>query len=83
MSSLKESEEQTSVPDVPLSRGVQVASSHFSKISASSGNKGCLRKVKKRKKNKRKEKTVGEEKINDLKHLQLPAAKFKSSQSPT
>lgn len=42
MSSLKESEEQTSPPPAPLSRGVHVASSHFSKMRASSGNKGCL-----------------------------------------
>lgn len=42
MSSLKESEEQTSPPATQLSRGVHVASSHFSKIRASSGNKGCL-----------------------------------------
>jgi hypothetical protein len=43
MSSLKDSEEQTSPPATPGSRGVHVASSHFSKINASSGNKGCLR----------------------------------------
>lgn len=43
MSSLKESEEQTSPPATPLSLGVQVANSHFSKISASKGNKGCLK----------------------------------------
>lgn len=42
MSSLKESEEQTSPPATPGSRGVQVASSHFSKTSASRGNSGCL-----------------------------------------
>lgn len=42
MSSLKESEEQTSPPTTPLSLGVHVANSHFSKISASRGNKGCL-----------------------------------------
>ncbi len=42
MSSLKESEEQTSPPATPLSLGVQVANSHFSKISASRGNNGCL-----------------------------------------
>lgn len=42
MSSPKESEEHTSPPATPLSRGVHVASSHFSKIRASSGNKGCL-----------------------------------------
>jgi len=43
MSSLKESEEQTSPPATPLSLGVHVANSHFSKISASRGNKGCLK----------------------------------------
>ena len=42
MSSLKLSDEQTSPPATPGSRGVHVASSHFSKINASSGNKGCL-----------------------------------------
>lgn len=42
MSSLKESEEQTSPPPAPLSRGVRVASSHFSKTRVRSGNKGCL-----------------------------------------
>lgn len=42
MSSLKESEEQTSPPATPGSRGVQVASSHFSKTRASRGNNGCL-----------------------------------------
>lgn len=42
MSSLNESEEQTSPPAAPGSRGVQVASSHFSKTSARSGNNGCL-----------------------------------------
>lgn len=40
MSSLKESEEQTSPPATPGSLGVHVANSHFSKTSASSGNKG-------------------------------------------
>jgi hypothetical protein len=43
MSSLKLSDEQTSPPATPGSRGVQVASSHFSKIRASSGNRGCLK----------------------------------------
>ena len=43
MSSLKDSEEQTSPPATPGSRGVQVASSHFSKISANRGNNGCLK----------------------------------------
>lgn len=42
MSSLKESEEQTSPPATPGSRGVQVASSHFSKTRAKRGNNGCL-----------------------------------------
>lgn len=42
MSSLKESEEQTSPPATPGSLGVHVANSHFSKTSASSGNKGWL-----------------------------------------
>lgn len=42
MSSLKDSEEQTSPPATPGSRGVHVASSHFSKIRASRGNNGCL-----------------------------------------
>lgn len=42
MSSLKDSDEQTSPPATPGSRGVHVASSHFSKISASRGKRGCL-----------------------------------------
>lgn len=42
MSSLKESEEHTSPPATPGSRGVQVASSHFSKTRANRGNNGCL-----------------------------------------
>ena len=42
ISSLKLSELHTSPPDTPESRGVQVASSHFSKMSASRGNRGCL-----------------------------------------
>lgn len=42
MSSLKDSEEQTSPPATPGSRGVQVANSHFSKIRASRGNRGWL-----------------------------------------
>lgn len=42
MSSLKESEEQTSPPATPGSLGVHVANSHFSKTSASSGNNGWL-----------------------------------------
>lgn len=44
MSSLKLSDEHTSPPATPGSRGVQVASSHFSNMSASSGNRGCLQK---------------------------------------
>lgn len=43
ISSLKDSEEQTSPPATPGSRGVHVASSHFSKISAKSGKRGCLK----------------------------------------
>ena len=43
MSSLKLSDEQTSPPATPGSRGVHVANSHFSKISASSGNSGWLK----------------------------------------
>lgn len=39
-SSLKDSEEQTSPPVEPGSRGVQVASSHFSKINANRGKSG-------------------------------------------
>ena len=42
MSSLNETEEHTSPPIAPGSRGVHVASSHFSKISASRGNSGWL-----------------------------------------
>ncbi|TSM77350.1 hypothetical protein Baya_6100 [Bagarius yarrelli] len=52
MSSLKESEEQTSPPATPGSLGVHVASSHFSNTSASRGKSGlgdgCERKYKKR-----------------------------------
>lgn len=43
ISSLNDSELQTSPPATPGSRGVQVANSHFSKISARRGNKGCLK----------------------------------------
>ncbi len=43
MSSLKDSDEQTSPPATEGSRGVQVASSHFSKMRASRGNRGCLK----------------------------------------
>jgi hypothetical protein len=39
-SSLNESDEHTSPPATPGSRGVHVASSHFSKINASRGNSG-------------------------------------------
>lgn len=42
ISSLNDSEEHTSPPWTPGSRGVHVASSHFSNISASRGNNGCL-----------------------------------------
>lgn len=42
MSSLKDSDEQTSPPATPGSRGVHVANSHFSNIKARSGNSGCL-----------------------------------------
>lgn len=43
MSSLNDSDEHTSPPATPGSLGVQVASSHFSKISARSGKRGCLK----------------------------------------
>lgn len=43
-SSLNESEEQTSPPATPGSRGVHVANSHFSKINANNGKSGCLQK---------------------------------------
>lgn len=46
MSSLKDSEEHTSPPATPGSRGVHVASSHFSNMSANNGNNGCLQKIK-------------------------------------
>lgn len=46
ISSLKDSEEHTSPPATPGSRGVHVANSHFSNISANSGNNGCLHKIK-------------------------------------
>ena len=49
ISSLNDSELQTSPPATPGSLGVQVASSHFSKIRANKGNKGCLKQVKKSK----------------------------------
>ena len=42
MSSLNDSELQTSPPATPGSLGVQVASSHFSKMRASRGKRGCL-----------------------------------------
>lgn len=40
ISSLKDSEEHTSPPAIPGSRGVHVANSHFSKINARSGKRG-------------------------------------------
>ena len=40
MSSLNDSDEQTSPPAIPGSRGVHVANSHFSNINASNGNSG-------------------------------------------
>lgn len=90
MSSLKESEEQTSAPAMPLSRGVQVASSHFSNINASNGNKGCLKKRKKKQKEVEEDekgeekKEQGEKKINHLnQNRQLPSAKFRPGQSHT
>ena len=43
MSSLKESEEQTSSCASPRCRGEHVASSHFSNTRANRGNRGCLR----------------------------------------
>ena len=42
MSSLNDSEEQTSPPATPGSLGVHVANSHFSNIKARRGNNGCL-----------------------------------------
>ena len=42
ISSLKDSEEHTSPPAIPGSRGVHVANSHFSKINARSGKRGWL-----------------------------------------
>lgn len=41
-SSLNESDEQTSPPATPGSRGVHVANSHFSNINANRGKSGCL-----------------------------------------
>lgn len=46
MSSLKDSEEHTSPPATPGSRGVHVANSHFSKIRAKRGKRGCLQEKK-------------------------------------
>ena len=43
MSSLNDSDEQTSPPATPGSRGVQVANSHFSKMRANKGKSGCLK----------------------------------------
>lgn len=51
-SSLKESDEHTSPPATPGSRGVHVASSHFSNINANSGKSGCLQVHEKEKENK-------------------------------
>lgn len=42
ISSLNDSELQTSPPATPGSRGVHVANSHFSKIRARRGKRGCL-----------------------------------------
>ena len=44
MSSLKDSDEQTSPPATEGSRGVHVANSHFSKMRAKRGKSGCLKK---------------------------------------
>lgn len=49
ISSLNDSDEHTSPPCTPGSLGVHVANSHFSKISAKSGNSGCLQKRKREK----------------------------------
>lgn len=49
MSSLKDSDEQTSPPWTPGSLGVHVASSHFSNTIANSGNSGWLQKRKREK----------------------------------
>ena len=43
MSSLNDSDEQTSPPATEGSLGVHVASSHFSKIRANRGNRGWLK----------------------------------------
>jgi hypothetical protein len=50
-SSLNESDEHTSPPATPGSRGVQVANSHFSNIRASRGKSGCLKREQKKKEN--------------------------------
>lgn len=50
ISSLNDSDEHTSPPCTPGSLGVHVANSHFSKISAKSGNSGCLQKRKRERK---------------------------------
>ena len=47
MSSLKDSDEQTSPPATEGSRGVHVANSHFSKMRAKRGKSGCLKNEKK------------------------------------
>jgi hypothetical protein len=44
MSSLNDSDEQTSPPATEGSLGVHVANSHFSKISANRGKRGWLKK---------------------------------------
>ena len=43
ISSVNDSELHTSPPATPGSLGVHVANSHFSKIRARRGNKGCLK----------------------------------------
>lgn len=42
ISSLKDSDEQTSAPCAPGSLGVHVANSHFSNTNANRGKSGCL-----------------------------------------
>lgn len=61
-SSLKESDEQTSPPATPGSRGVHVASSHFSNINANRGKSGCLQVVR----NERDKNTVTLKKISKV-----------------
>lgn len=43
ISSLNDSDDTTSPLCTPGSLGVHVANSHFSKINANKGNKGCLK----------------------------------------